>query len=609
MSQQPPIGLFAFAQRPQEPPLPALQAEWKQIEEALKHKHDRQQLQCQFHGAASVDELFKLSDRFFDRLAVFHFAGHSSMSHIVLQDQVLRAKHLSILLGMKDGLQLVFLNSCQSGGMAKLLLERGVKVVIATHPHVKDELAQRMARYFYEALASGKTIKDAFQSAQTRLEAQVDEELHFFRGMVSGLTERAANAWGLFYKEEADLEWALPQAAAYGADEDCNSPVPLGGGDYNELIVKGIVEGLVANGEGPGIQQLAELWEGRQDEQAPTVINDLLPVLSKLLPSPVSSYLKELIQQTTEGRSRLSALDKLYEVSSRLLLNLALADFWQHFWEAGHAIPALPSAYHHALMAAFKGEGPGASDPQTPKDHLKQLMEIGLLMEKSQWQPFIPPLYRFSTKLLQDKALFRSYAYLEKKLKQPMAQKAISSSQVEAICLEAEWHLGELFKAAGFLGSYHLLSVTDISVQKKMKAMQVEYHHKFARVNDEQPMYRSSPLPGTELPCNHTVLWKKRSEADYANALFLSPFVIDKNAYIKNSERHADLHFLDGYSEGGGTYLRAITLDNKLSIPANIKEGNLENLRSFQRFQREQLHSLLLLCQAFFDDLKPHFTL
>jgi hypothetical protein len=610
MPQQPPIGLFAFAQRSQEQqPLPALQQEREQIEEALKHKHDNDQLQFEARWSTSVDKLFQLSDRFFDRLSIFHFAGHSDMDHIVLQDHVLRARHLSITLGMNDGLQLVFLNSCRSAGMVELLLERGAKVVIATHPYVKDKLALRMARYFYEALAAGKTIKDAFDSAQARLEAPEGEEVHFFRGIAIDLEEKHSNAWGLFYNDEADLNWALPQVEAYDADKDFTSPVPLSGAGYNELVIKGLVEGLIKYGERQEIQQLAELWKGHLDEEAPTVINDLLPVLSKLLPSPVSVYLNDLIQETTEGRERLQTLCDLYEVSSRLLLNLALADFWQHFWKAGHTVQKLPKAYHETLVATFKHNGRPGNDSIPPNDHLKQLMEVCLLMEKSALSPFIPPVYSFGNKLLHDKALFTSYVYLEKKLKQPLNQKIISRNQVEEICLEAEWHLGKLLHAAGFFGQYHLLSVTDISVQKKMKTMAVEYHHQFARVNGQQPVYRSGQLPGTEFPCNHTVLWKKRDEQDYANAIFLSPFVIDKNAYIKTPEKQSDLHFLEHYSDNEGTYLRAIELDNKLSIPANIKEDSLENRKNFQRFNRKELHSLLLLCQEFFDDLKPHFTL
>jgi len=75
---------------------------------------------------------------------------------------------------------LVMLTSCSSAlgrltygegvlGLASAFLSAGAPAVVATLWPIDDEAAYRLVRFFYEALAGGRTVSDALREAQTKL--------------------------------------------------------------------------------------------------------------------------------------------------------------------------------------------------------------------------------------------------------------------------------------------------------------------------------------------------------------------------------------------------------------------------------------------------------
>jgi AAA+ ATPase superfamily predicted ATPase len=80
-------------------------------------------------------------------------------------DQPTRAEQLIALLMTQKHLRLVFLNGCSTAGLAHRLLDAGVPAVIATDRSINDDLAQLFAGEFYQQLAQGTVIEQAYLRA------------------------------------------------------------------------------------------------------------------------------------------------------------------------------------------------------------------------------------------------------------------------------------------------------------------------------------------------------------------------------------------------------------------------------------------------------------
>ena len=152
-------------------------------------------------------------------------AGHAGDDHLRLEDagsgsSDASAMGLAPFLGQQDSLQLVFLNGCATGPQVDMLLENGVKVVIATATKIQDQMATEFAEQFYYALANYATIKRAFDTATTfvRTKYQQHAPIEVFRGGRKGRTSPESSnelPWGLFVADgaEENLEWTLPQTS------------------------------------------------------------------------------------------------------------------------------------------------------------------------------------------------------------------------------------------------------------------------------------------------------------------------------------------------------------------------------------------------------------
>jgi len=118
--------------------------------------------------AAQIVDVFRM---YKDRIALFHYAGHADDYKLLLETAqggtfTAEASDLAAVLQRQNGLHLVFLNACSTRAQVNELRNAGVKVVVATSKAVDDELATRFATQFYQSLADGNGIGDAFAAAQ-----------------------------------------------------------------------------------------------------------------------------------------------------------------------------------------------------------------------------------------------------------------------------------------------------------------------------------------------------------------------------------------------------------------------------------------------------------
>ncbi|WP_170110589.1 NB-ARC domain-containing protein, partial [Flavilitoribacter nigricans] len=135
-----------------------------------------------------------------------------------LDGQKTTSRSLSTLFDQQP-LQLVFLNGCANQQQVKDLFEVGVPAVIATSAEINDELAGQLSRQFYQALAAGKTIRQAFDTAKSFIEQNRKSKVEIaYRGQKLDTSEEESFPWGLYCQQEAALDWSLEDISEANLD-------------------------------------------------------------------------------------------------------------------------------------------------------------------------------------------------------------------------------------------------------------------------------------------------------------------------------------------------------------------------------------------------------
>ncbi len=208
MPKNRPIFLFAFANDDKDY-LAQLKAEERLLRHSLAGIHDQEIIEYQSLSNTDFDDIYDSFYRSRERVAIFHYGGHSNSKGLQLEDRQGKAENLAVLLGKEKGLQLVFLNGCSNEAQVELLWQAGVPAVIATTADINDTRAKTLAHHFYKAIAGGKTIKDAFEiAASTIRDHQTDPTVYRSVGRKSK-ARKVDIPWGLYAQEEAVLDWSI----------------------------------------------------------------------------------------------------------------------------------------------------------------------------------------------------------------------------------------------------------------------------------------------------------------------------------------------------------------------------------------------------------------
>jgi WD40 repeat protein len=171
--------------------------------------------------AAEVLDVFQ-NPEYRDRVAIFHFGGHAGGAGLLLESAEGRATlthagGLSRFLGQQRGLTLVFLNGCSTAGQVRGLLDAGVLAVIATCQVIDDAVATELSARFYQSLASGASLKTAFNEAEAAVRTRVGESArHAYRSFVPEMMDEERWPWDLHVAPGAGerfAQWSLPREA------------------------------------------------------------------------------------------------------------------------------------------------------------------------------------------------------------------------------------------------------------------------------------------------------------------------------------------------------------------------------------------------------------
>ena len=171
-----PIIFLVFANSSTNP-LPKLEKEYHQLRSVVELANQRGHCELVIEPYAKIDSILATFDdeRYRNRIAVFHFAGHTDSYELLLQDAngqpaAADAGGLAAYLAHQRGLQLVFLNGCSNQPQVQGLLDAGVAVVIATSMAISDQVATEFAARFYQFLVGGDAIDVAFKKAQAAVQ-------------------------------------------------------------------------------------------------------------------------------------------------------------------------------------------------------------------------------------------------------------------------------------------------------------------------------------------------------------------------------------------------------------------------------------------------------
>jgi hypothetical protein len=153
-----------------------------------------------------------------NQVVIFHYAGHASPDSLLLQtgdghNAPASRQRFEDFLKLQSRLRLVFLNACMTRDWAAALVEHGV-CVVATSRCIEDSVAPRFAHNFYNQIAQGRTIAEAFEVVSKGC-ASAEEHQIALRGVAAAENDHVSDGlpWALYGSESAK-QWKLSDDAA-----------------------------------------------------------------------------------------------------------------------------------------------------------------------------------------------------------------------------------------------------------------------------------------------------------------------------------------------------------------------------------------------------------
>ena len=582
-----PLFLAAFANS-NDAWLDSLSKEEGQLRNILAPLHDQGQIEFLSIGSTSVDDIYKNFNRFHNRIIAFHFAGHSSASLLELVGQNHRAANLALLMGMQDNLHLVVLNGCANKEQVEGLLKAGVKVVVATSSAINDTWAAVFSGQFYEALKSGKTIAQAFDTALSYLEEknQFDRTQARMRGIAFRMDQEPPLPWGLYGASEDDLNWTLPQETfskeAVADFREYQEEVPIG---YLNAVNQELVI-AAADGLAPYQPDIAANLPIYRQTPHPGYFNELQNSITKKFPSPISIQIRDLFSPNARnsGRLRLAELNEVFLAAAQLLAAMAMANLWEAIRDQTSLMPKegfiIQPQYKKDLREYLYLD----KDKAKYFDYIWLLATVQRILEENNAAPFLPEMAAIAELLKQDKTTFNAYQFLEQQLRQPLVRQEIKSDEVAPLCMDAEKQLGILLKTCGFLSAYEFVSVKNISVRKQRNSPEPAFIHAKAILRGHDlGMVDAEPLSRSQFTNDRSVLVTRSLYEQEAPTYCLSPFLVDLNAFSLKGHTLPRLfifHHRDG--QNGLVYQDTQIMDQFFTVDKAYNRVEFQDLELLQ---------------------------
>lgn len=190
--------------------LPHLRKEAEKTYDSLLSRAKKNHFIVHQDKSPSRDSIIKYLKSHSDELIVFSFSGHAGKDQLLLDDEEAKAGGVAGLLKKCSSLKLILLNGCSTAEQTERLLNLPSRpVVVVTHAPIGDAGAAQFGSVFFEVMAEGGNIKEAFEAGLE--EARIISNIAVKRGIRRRVkADEFKNAWGIYGGEGASLDYKLP---------------------------------------------------------------------------------------------------------------------------------------------------------------------------------------------------------------------------------------------------------------------------------------------------------------------------------------------------------------------------------------------------------------
>ena len=557
MATPKPVLFLAFANDP-DAPLAQLKEERRSIRSELLGAQSNGSVEVYTEPEATIDMLAKALQGYDERIALFHYGGHADAAHLMLEDQQAHAGGIATLLSDLKNLQLVFLNGCATKGQVSRLMELGVKLVIATDKPVNDRMALDFAIAFYGALAKRRPISRAFNLASGQLEAKYGDAGNLqeisYRGLKWKAVKKASDdpepiPWGMYVNEGAEeaLSWRLP--AVESPLDPRMSAILSALSRYEEDIHEEVVER-----DGSAI-----------DER-------LYPeIIIKNFPWPIGAQLR--ILQTEELFE--PGVARLRQVLSTYLMSMHLHRYllYSQLWEEKLKQPDLPTKDLLSWLlpkkeAFFQQDMPG------------KLLGLADFFTQNDLSPFVQEMEGFFEELRAKGEIYEACIFLQKLVEKGEWEE----EEAFELCEEAETKLAYLQVAIAYLARYRMHTIKNIDILNP-RHEPPKFKHQIGELNT-YTIRRDSVQVRDAFSDSQSVML---TDPEREISMSLSPFIVDKNAFIKKPIPNI---YLYTHSEDGVSFYVNVkhSLYKTMAEPSDQIHVEMEGLEvledQWEAFQR-----------------------
>lgn len=538
------VIFIAFANS-QEHPLPTLTREEHGVYKILVNSN-KESFTIHRESNATLEKINEYLGVFVERISVFLYSGHAGKDSLLLTGMEANSNGIAYQLSAsakKGYLKLVVLNGCSTAGQVKRLLEAGVPAIAATNAPVDDKSATEFSLRFFENLFEKRmTIRHAFSDALGPAQTATRQDLgHPEKPArhINYVNELADNTplWELFCKDPEAIDInPIPIRPAQPAITNF---------EPNERLTRTLFDTLYNDGN-QVIKKLKEEEEETGDFNIYTIRKTLLQVL----PYPVATNLRKLLCpfDDTEGYDkitsrRLSQIGEVFHIVMEFLGIIMIAQLWE--MKLRNIAGQIPDDLVRMLHRYFYLN----SRERETFDYLSFIHSLrqyfDTLNDNNGVTYFVEELERLRDFSKEGQQFASACSFLAFIRKQTRTEN-IAEQEIFDACIEAEINLCYFFEKLGFLHRYTLTSIQQIDILKYRHDKAARFNHQVIKLMDVETMQHHFYVMPVFLDNNGVVLIKqglqkdekkkKHFTAESLDFLNLSPFVVDPNAFKRNTE-------------------------------------------------------------------------
>lgn len=148
-----------------------------------------------------------------ENVSIVHLVGHADNDHLRIESEnfevPIHVDELSKALSIMPNLQAVFLSGCATPAILEALLKKDIPAIFVTESREKNIKSTSIVRTFYQAIAKGFSIKQAFEVVKRKhpemkthpVKYQIETDTFSWRGKKTA-SRREEMSWGMYYLAE-----------------------------------------------------------------------------------------------------------------------------------------------------------------------------------------------------------------------------------------------------------------------------------------------------------------------------------------------------------------------------------------------------------------------